>query len=226
MKTYLTLPDDGPPFFFLGDPDKLTLSLTFQQPGPKEIDFSRLSIPDQKKVLAHVLAEQLESTVSYKELFGEYQHIFSQSAPAEPEPQKPAKGPAKEPVGADQGFSIPKTYLDKEAKFQEKCEKLVKKGVKIIKAELKKANDVRMLRTVRDLELKKKSPRVSVLNFIELELRKMDRAIIESIEKDANPVTIDTKPPPEGGTFVSDVIESEHETIQLTPETLIDQKTR
>jgi hypothetical protein len=226
MKTYLTLSDDGPPFFFLGDPDKLTLSLTFQQPGPTEVDFSRLAIPDQKKVLAHLLAEQIESTVSYKELFSEYQNIFSQSAPTEPEPQKPAKGPAEKPVGADQSLTIPKTYLDKEAKFQAKCEKLVKKGIKVIKAELKKASNVRMLRTIRDLELKKKSPRVSVINFIELELRKMDRAIIESIEKDANPVTIDTESPPKGGTFVSDVIESEQETVQLTPETLIDQETQ
>jgi hypothetical protein len=224
MKTSLTLTDDGPPFFFLGDPDKLVLSLTFQDPGPKEVDFSQLSIPDQKKVLAHVLAEQVEANTPYDDLFGEYQTIFSQSAPAEPETQTPAGEPAQEPAGADHKLKIPKNYLDKEEKFQAKCKKLVKKSLKGLKAELTKANNARMLRVVRDLELKKKSPRVSVLNFIEIELRKLDRAIIESIEKDANTVTIKAESPRKGETFVSDVIESEQETVQLTPEMLIGQE--
>lgn len=222
MKTTLTLLDDGPPFFFLGDPNKLILSLTYQNPGPQEVDFSVLPLPDQKKVLTHVLAGQVESSVSYDELYGTYQKIFSQDAPAVPESQKPAQKPA----GADQKLKIPQTYLEKEEKFQAKCKKLVKKSFKHLKAELIKANNARMLRIVRDLELQKKSPRVSVLNFIEVELRKLDRAIVESIENDTNPVTIKAGSSLEGETFVSDVIESEQETIQFTPEMLIGQETK
>lgn len=217
MKINLTLTDDGPPFLFLGDPDKLVLSLTFQDPGPKEVDFSLLSFPDQRKVIAHMKGEELESDIPLQGLIDEYQKIFSQSAPAEPAP----KGPAKKPAGADEGLKMPETYLKKEEKFQAKCKKLVKKTLKALKVELTKDNDSRTLQTVRDLELKKKSPRASVLNFIELELRKLQREIVESIENDANPGTIKTEPLRGQEKFVSDVVESEQEIVQLTPETLI-----
>ena len=89
---------------------------------------------------------------------------------------------------------------------------------------MENSTDTRTLQTVRNLELKKASPRVSVLNFVELEIRKLQQQIVESIEKDAKPGTIKVGSPKKGETFVTDVIESEQEIVQLTPEMLIGQE--
>lgn len=224
MQIQLTLLEDGPPFFFLGDPKKLSLSLTYQDPGPQAVDFSALSLADQKKVLMHILVEKVKSNVAYQDLYQEYQKIFSQSAPAEPQVDKPVEKPVQPPAGAKKPAKIPEQYMHQEEQFQEKCKKLVKKSLKLLKEELKESNDTRMLQTVRNLELQKRSPRASVLNFVELQLRKCHQEIINSIENDANTVTIKTGSPVQGEQFVSDVIESEQEIVQLTPDMLIDQK--
>jgi len=223
MKIQLTLLDDGPPFFFLGDPKQLVFSLTYQAPGPKDLEFDTLSLGDQKKILAHILAEHLECDQSYEVLYGEYQNIFSQSAPVEPEAKKPEE-PAKEPAGAEKGATIPEGYVQQEEKFQKKCKKLVKKSLKALKKELENSNNPRILQTVRNLELKKASPRASVLNFIDIEVRELQQQIVESIENGAKSDTMKTRSPKKGETFVSDVIESEQEIVQLTPEMLIGQE--
>jgi hypothetical protein len=217
MQIYLNLAEDGPPFWFLGDPKRLTVSLTYQEPGPIEVEFSNLTMPDQKKILQSIQAGQIESNVPWADMYVEYEKVFSKAAPVRIEPQEPTP----KPTGAVQAIPSVDLRVAKEAAFQEKCQKIVKEKLSQLKESLKKEKDIRTLRTIRDLELQKKSPRTSVVNFINLELRKLQSGIIEEIENDDNVVVIEAEPAARGETFVSNVVESDLETVQLTPEMLI-----
>ena len=217
MIVNLLLMEDGPPFYFLGDPKRLILSLTYENPGPSPIEFSNLSLIDQKKILIAIRMEQLEADVPYGDMVTEYQKFFSKEAPVGITP--PA--PVQEPAGAVVQLDPPRTFEQLEAKFQESCKEIVKQRITKMKVSLKNESDFRKLRTIRDLELKKKSPRVSVVNFINLELRKLQASLVEEIQNGASVVEIEAEPPPTKETFVSDVIESEETTVHLTPEVLI-----
>ena len=218
----LILADDGPPFFFLGDPKRLILSLTYQDPGPMPIDFEDLSLVDQKKIIIAVSREQLESDVPYPALVTEYEKLFSKDAPVVPEPQ----APPKEPAGAPPVVDPTEERNQQEASFQKECQTIVKQKIKAIKANLENESDLRKLRTIRDLELQKKSPRITVVNYINLELRKLQAGIVEEIENGDNVIEIDAEPALRKETFVSDVVESNLEIVHLTPEVLISRATK
>lgn len=222
MIVNLLLAEDGPPFYFIGDPKRLILSLTFEDPGPSPLEFSDLSLIDQKKILIAIRMEHIEADVPYGELVAEYEKLFSKEAPVAPSP--PA--PTPEPAGAMAPPTQKSTYEEAEGLFQESCKKIVKQKIKDLKVSLKNESDLRKLRTIRDLELKKKSPRVSVVNFINLELRKLQAAIVEEIQNGGNVVEIEAEPPSTKETFVSDVVESEETTVHLTPEVLIGRATK
>lgn len=221
MQVNLTLTDDGPAFLMLGDPTQLSLLLSFENPGPQRVDFTLLSAADQRRVLAHINAEQLESDVPYEALVAEYQRLFSQAAPAEP--PKVATQPAPQAVGASgPTMQLPQKHVDLQVEFEKRCKALSRKSLKALKKEFADDVDIRVLRRLRDLELEKRSPRKSILDFIELAIRQYNEAVINSIEKNDDADTIEKKMDLQGETFVSDVIESEHETVQLTPEMIID----
>ena len=189
MKVNLRLSDDAPAFFMLGDPSRLSLLLSYQNPGPQEVDFSSLSPGDQRKVLGSLRMEHLESDVSYNDLFQEYQRLFSQETPAEPTPQQTHQQAVQKAVGVETiRAQLPQKHIDLQAQFQEKCKKLSKKTLKALKKELSQDNDMRLLRELRELEFAKRSPRKSILDFIELEIRRVNEEIIKSIENDDDPV--------------------------------------
>lgn len=214
MLIQITLAEDGPPFWFLGDPKYLKVSLTFHEPGPVEVDFSKLGNKEQKQILVAMQMEYITVDKSFFALEQEYEKFFPANTPVNASSEEAPKR-----TGMDRALKMEANRQEKEAKFQDKCRLLSKQGISALKHALKDETDLRLLRNIRDSEMNKKKPRPSILGFLDTKLRKLQANLIEEIENSAI-TEIEAELPPEKETFVSDVIELERETVHLTPEIL------
>ena len=214
MNIQISLAEDGPPFWFLGDPKYLIVTLTYHEPGPTTVDFSKLGNKEQKQILVAMQMEHITVDRSFVELEQEYEKFFPANTP-----DKASGGEAPGRTGMDRALKMEAGRQEKEAKFQAKCQLLSKQKISILKSAINKEEDLRILRTLRDMELAKKKSRPAVLTALDLKLRKIQANLVEEIEKSAI-TEIEAELPPEKETFVSDVIELEKEIVHLTPEIL------
>jgi len=212
----LTLTEEGPPFWFLGDPKNLLVSLTYQDPGPASVDFSQLTQLECRKICMDIQRGKLECDIPFNKLAAEYDKFFRRDPTTTPE----AGSARKKRTGVDKALKIAGVREKQEEKFQKRCKMIAKQSIRALRAALKDEKDMRLLRKVRDLELEKRSPRPTVLDLIELQVQKLQLNVATNIEKNAGSVEIEAESPPKKETFVSDVIESDKEIVQFTPDEL------
>lgn len=217
----IKLTDNAPPMWFLGQPGKIKISLNFTNPGPVEIDFSKLTHEEQKKILVDLQDGKISSDVDFASLYQQW----ATNKPSIPEPPTQVKEYLQHQKLSREQSKRLKATVDRqkrEEKFQERVAYLSKKNAKSIRAALKDENDIRLVRALLDAELARKRIRASVKDFLEEMLRKLQKEIVINIESSENKPSIHIPKhlvPEETISF--DVVESEQEVIQFTPEDLI-----
>lgn len=214
----LQLAPKGPPVWFLGEPRKIRVSLSFQTPGPVEIDFTTLTLKEQKQVLHSLRLGHITSDVPLAELLSLHEQTQPKEAPPPPVQQYLAKQ-EKENTAA----LLLKQKATKEQKDQqlaERCAYLVKQSVKAIKAVVSKSEDTRFLRVLLTAEKEAKA-RATVVSYIEEQIRKVQYEVALKMEQAAKQPPLKLAPEP-GATFSKDVIDSESRLITLSEQDLID----
>jgi len=208
----------GPPMWFLGEPKKLKVSLTCQQPGPVEIDFRVLTSTEQRQILLSMRNQQIEASESFEDLHAIY---LTQKQVEEPPPEvkqyleKKAEEEEQETFLAAQVKAEQKTK-----KITERCEYLATLSYRAIKAALLKEKDPKVFRIFLEIE-KKGRARLGVIQFVEERLKRIHMILEKSIEASEKEPAI-RLPKPADETYLEDVVESEVETLVLTEQDLID----
>lgn len=221
MKVQLKLADDGPPFWFLGEPRDIRVSLTMTDPGPIEVDFDALADVERTKIMADLQRGIVESDVPFPTL-----HEVCLRLQAPPPPSVEAEAHLAQQQRYEAAQKALKQQVAKEKKvkkFNERVDYLSKLGVRAVRAALQDESDIRLLRAIREKEALKKRPRKSLMNFIEDKIKRIQLSVVEDIEKkqnlNAKPLKLDSMDA-KSKTFLSDVVESEGEVVQFSNEDL------
>jgi len=218
----IQLSDTGPAMWFLGKPGDLKVSLSFADRGPVEVDFNKLEAEEQKQVLVSLRDGKITSDMKFQDLY----EVWLKSRPAVSEPSPEVKAHLaneKKNKLEDKRMKLEAQRRTKEEKFQKRCLYLSKKSANALKAALKDKDDLRLFRTLRDLEMKRKRPRASVRDYLESTIRKLQKEVVSVIADSANKEPL---PMPKGmtpkETITFDVIESEQEIVEFPIEDLAD----
>lgn len=210
----IKLSNSGPAMWFLGEPKNLTAYLNFANPGPVEIKFEDLGSIDQNKILTDLKQGIIESDISYQELY----QVWIKSKPAVPHFPPEDKELSKMQEVQKMRYKLETQRREKEEKFQERCYFIADKGVRAIKAVLKDEKDIRFFRELLKIEKVGKNRKI-VISLLNDKVKQFEKNISKKIrrgsKKQSNSKILSQE------TIVFDVVESEQETITLTPEDLI-----
>lgn len=210
MKIWLS--EDGPPMWFLGEPRKLIASLNMQNPGPIELDFDNLGLLDQMRVLTAMKNGAITGDPAFEVLYAEWSKK-NKSTPKSSDTT--ATDQAKAVVDSRLRVEVART--EKETKFQERVTWALGQSIKGLKNIIQNCDDLRFLREVLKAEQVGKG-RKTVIRWIRERLTRFERVIANEAIKIV-PDARDPYQPKE--TIPYSVVESEQETIVLSPEELI-----
>lgn len=213
----IKLTEEGPPMWFLGKPREIKISLTFAEPGPVDVDFEKLETEEQKQILVGLRDRKLEASESFQDLYSVYSKGVVKATPSKE--VKEYLHQAKMEKEKDRKFKFEAEREKKEEIFNERVEFLASKSVKAIKAALDKETDLRLLRKLRDVELSKKKPRVSVKEYLQDKIKVLQAKVAQGIG--GTPEKPGLFNPGKKETMNYDVVESEQEVIHFSPENLI-----
>lgn len=207
----------GPPMWYLGEPKNIRVSLTFSKPGPVEIDFASFTKEEQVKVLVGIRDGQLESDVTFQELY----HQWANHQPAvPPEPDNPYIEPIQARLN-EARLKLEASRREKEDKGKQRCLYLLAKSVRAIKAAITSITDRQLIHMMLLTEKAGKA-RKGVTAALEKKMRQLIVKEQMSVAKKVSKATkAQLKQDPAKETIVFDVVESEQETVVLTPEDLI-----
>lgn len=210
MNLALTLSSIGPSMWFLGKPGELKISLTCNDPGPKEIDFRSLSSSEQRTIILAIRREHLIADVPIDKLIGLYQEQLYQKREEEtPEIVQQAREEQKPAL------------LDDTAKRATEltafCQELAQQSIRALQVTIQeKKEDIAFLKKMLNIEALNKN-RTTIRNLIKKHLEKHFENVSGSIEQSYNPDAPDLAAGTKlEATLSSDVVELEQETIQLT----------
>jgi hypothetical protein len=204
----------GQAMWFLGEPQKLKVSLTLANPGPISLDFNLLNKIEQKQVLLGIRGGKIRSDISFDELFQEYNKEILESPPP-PEVKKYLDKQASVQDHQKQTKAV-KQEKERRQKIQERCDYLKKQTIRGVKSVLSKEKDIRLLRAFLEIERKNKN-RVSVIEFVEQKIRKFQKEVAVNIDQHEGQRSAISQPTGSNClTYSHDVIESEEKTITLT----------
>jgi len=207
---------NGPPIWFLGEPKKVKVSLTYQQPGPETIEFEKLSELEQKQILIGIQKKTLESDKSYMDLY----NLYLQGQPKEEAPSQEVQtylNKKKEKKVEKKQLSVLAKREKQEQKFKSRCEHISKQTTRAIKAAIKNEDDLRLLRTLLQMELKNKN-RISVKDLLQEHIRKIQKEISIGIEKATTDKPISLGTPRE--MFPYEILESESQVVHFASEAI------
>lgn len=204
-------------------PKQLKAVLNFREPGPVEFSFTDdLTNAEQKQVLIGLEKDIIETDVSFATLYEVYLRGTTPMATepkVEPLPKAVAE-PVPTPTVAPPVSAVEKKDVA-DKKIQEKVDWLIAQRAGALLTAIKQEKQIRVLRSLRTSELKKKVPRAKVLAAIDERLIAIQQTIGGAI-KDS-----EDKPLPEAQQKLLDklnkqtetqhykVVESEKETIQF-----------
>lgn len=209
---------DGPPMWFLGEPKKIIVSLNYVEPGPVEVDFESLEETAQKQLLVGLRDGLVLSDKSFQDLY----QVWLKSRPTVQEVTEDPQEQIRLAVArqaAERVAQRQKLNQDKERKFEERCSYLSQQSVAALKTTVNNETDERVLHALLKIEEQGKQ-RTMVVRCIHDKLRRIEAQRAKDIEKEtqrqikANPQMKKTSP--------MSVVESDQETITLTPEDLIE----
>lgn len=213
----ITLNTDVSPMWFLGEPKSLVVSLNYLEPGPVELDFEKLEESQQKQLLLALKGGTIMSDMTYDALY----QVWLKSRPAVEEVVEDPQAQLRLAMARqiqDRVERRKQAQVDKEAKFQERCNYLSQQSVKALKATITKENDERILNALLRIEEQGKQ-RTMVVRRLHEKLRQIESKRAKEIEKEtlrqieANAQVKKTSP--------LSVVESEMTTVTLSPEELI-----
>ena len=216
MQAKLSLPEEGKlPFFYLGDDLKnLKVNLTFERPGPIEIDLSILTEVEQAVVFNNVSNGDVLCSVPQEELYSFFREmqgrksLESSGSAAKPAVQEDSPAKSKK-------LAVQKVVIERKEKNQEiekKIQYIVRKGVKSVLATLKDEEDPTILWRYKRAEIKGKK-RATILSFLEKKLSKFQDQILENIEKSEGNTNLVSPIP--STQYDNNVIESDLELVQF-----------
>lgn len=213
----LKLTDRGPSMWFLGEPKNLIVSLTFVNPGPVEIDFDSLDEGQQNKILIGLRDGALESDAPFQQLYQTWAKERVTTPPPNQELQTTSPSPTQKEMS-----KLEAQVQQREQRFQERCDYLLTQSVRAIQVGLRNEDSIAFLQRMVQAELQGKR-RKGLLTFLK---EKIKRLTIKAHEEISKQISRDTKRqrknlyvPEETINF--NVVESEQETVILTPEDLI-----
>jgi len=206
----------GPPMWFLGDPKNLTVNLNYMNPGPVELNFGSLSTDEQQKVLQSVQNGQLECDITYAQLYQEW----ATSGPAIEVPQDPQVEAIRQRIsGMREQLETERKV--RENKDQEKCSYLLSGSVRAMKAAITGMKDIKLVHRLL-VEEKVGKKRKGVVTALEKKQHQLALAVQARVAKKINSATkLQNKTRIPGETIKFNVVESEQESVVLTPSDLI-----
>lgn len=172
MKTNISIqPDSNLAMWFLGPNSKeIQVSLTFENPGPVEIDFEELCVQEQQQVLRDLKMRKIKSSVKYDDLFANFAAKY--------------KPKLSQPKNEQQVALLKKIeeHKQRQMKVEERINYLLKQSTRAIKATLKDEKDSKVLRMVQQLEQKGRHRKL-VLVYLQERLNRMQEQIIAQVNK-------------------------------------------
>lgn len=212
MKVNISLNELGPAMWFLGDDIKrLKITLTFANPGPFSVDFSKLTESEQTSLLCAIRDKKVNSDIPFDELY----KFFRKEKTSDPVETPPPE--VEEYLQKIKGKEIQERLLQKEAIILEKNRKNIErlkqnlKGtIRAVRCSLAREEDLKQLALVLKLEEEGKN-RKSIIDFI---TERMSQ-ICQKIDKKSLAISNLMKTPEEKKTFQSDVIESESKIVRF-----------
>lgn len=212
------LHEEGPPIWFLGEPKDLIVTLTLNEPGPVELDFESLNDQQKARVIQSLNTLQIESDVSVSELQNREQK----------------QNQKKEDMAADINLAVVERLQkekekadqirkEKEEKLLERCKYIMDKPVRAIKSALKNEKDMKLFDKLFTLEQQGKN-RKMVLRWLQEkrvflakeQTKKIDKEVQKAMKKEKT-----YKENANGQTIGFNVIESDSETVVLSPNDLV-----
>lgn len=221
MRFEINLAEDGPPFWILGEPHDIRIHLSLGSPGPVSVNFNELSDHERSRIMLDLQRGQIECDVDMIKLHDAYLQL--QKPPA---PNEAAQAHLEQKARHEEAQKVLKERAKREKdqqKFDSKLQWLCKMSARALKSSLVDEDNIRMLRSVRDAELARKRARPSIVRYIDEKLKRIQVGVLEEIERNkadekvAVPKGFVDRP---SKTFVSDVIESENEIVELSNEDL------
>ncbi len=169
----------GPAMWFLGVPPHPRVALNFNSPGPITLDFDTLSEEEKRHIIVSLNMRKIRTSVSYADLLRNY-------APA-PEVAPVVEEFIKQDDIKQKSRTIVEEVAAARAALQRQCASLFVLGVKSLKTEIAKIEDVQMIKMLRQLELQKpeRKRRRSVLEMLEAKIKANQEKIVLEIEKSA-----------------------------------------
>ena len=202
----------GPAMWFLGEPRKIKYSLNFAEPGPIKVDFGKLEIEEQRKLLIDLYNKVIETDSSLEELRETYNNNQSTKLAKE----QPAA--VKEYLDKQKAIKkVAREIGDKEKKrkegdkFNERCDYLSKKSLRVIKATTQNEADIKFVRALLSREEEKKKPRGSVCDYLKERVRKLQQDLIIRLNSEGE----ETQVPLEKDQFNFDVHDEDQKVISF-----------
>lgn len=210
---------DASPMWFLGEPKNIVLSLNYQQPGPVEVDFDELEESLQKKLLISIRDGIIISDISFQNLY----QVWLKSRPTvEETPPEDPQAAMREAIArqaAERVAKREKELREKEEKFQKRCRQITEQSLRALKTMINEEKDERTVRHVLAIEEQEKQ-RSMVIRFLHEKLRQIEAKRARDIERKTKKQIKSDKMKRQ--TSPMTVVESEMETVTLTPEDLIE----
>jgi hypothetical protein len=169
----------GPGMWFLGVPPTPKVALNCGSPGPVIVDFDALDEGEKRHILVSLNMRKIRTSVPYGDLLRNY-------APA------PEVAPVVEEfIKQDKIKQASRTVVEEIAAAHtakaQKCTELTSLGIKVLRAEVEKMDDIQMVKMLRQLELQKpeRKRRASILKALEAKVQEHQKQIVLEIEKSA-----------------------------------------
>ena len=208
---------NGPAFWFLGDPKKLSVFLSLDSMGPVDVDINTLTVQERYKLLNSLNNKEIETDDDYKTLFN-----------------KPYIEPVKEDI-KDEVLSKQNNILEKALKAKGKAEKrrnelldkqearcklFLKSSLLAIRTSVKDETDLSFLRAILKAEIAHRN-RKSVINYLNKKIIFLSTEKQRKVEAKVRRETAKQLRMIQKETSMFNVIESDIEVVSLSTEDLI-----
>ena len=206
------------PFWLLGNnPKRLKAQLSTVNRGPVKLDFDDLHEFEQKQVLNSLNAGIIEVDRGYSELY----QVFLQ-AQTPPPPTDPASAQFRTQellrVQSQERLKMRAEHEEKEKKFVDHCRFLSKQNTRALKANTHDSKELRLFRTLRNLEGERKKPRASVLDYLSERIKSLQADLVRQAEE----VKPFKGPGHKANPYDKRVVNSEKEVVHFTQKQIDD----
>lgn len=234
----VSIHEDNPSFWFLGDSRSPKISLSFKKKGPVEIDFLSLTEVEQIILLNDWKDGKIVVNQDYQKMIDIWknnnQKLFSsvkENIQQQKEVAKASVQQAVKPLSQKDmaKLKLQEEFEERQQKFYQRLHFLSKAGIHALRVEIGKENDIKLIRELLRIEQEKLKPRKQALEILVARQKELFQSAqfrsqqilgntnVNSDEpEDDIPITVEAN----GETFEFSVVESDEENFRLSPEDL------